>query len=353
MTRRTRPPPPASAKKAVCLALQGGGSHGAFTWGVLDEILRDGRIEIEAVSGASAGAVNAVLLADGLADGQRRVDRDLARDRLAGFWRAVADAARFSPIQRTVIDRLMGDWSLDRSPGFALFDLMGRVASPYLFNPLDLHPLKPILEDGVDFERVQRCRGFRLHLSATNVRTGRIALFERTAVTADHVLASACLPFLFQAVEIAGEAYWDGGYMGNPALFPFFRTCSSDDVLIVQINPLERPDLPRTAREIQERLNEITFNASLMREFRAIDFVTRLLEEGRLDPVQYKHVLIHMITDSEALAPLGASSKLNAEWEFLLHLRDAGRRAAEGWLAAHFDDLGERSTVDIRAIVDG
>lgn len=340
-------------RKPVCLALQGGGSHGAFTWGVLDEILRDGRIEIEAVSGTSAGAMNAVLLADGLADGQRKVDRDRARDQLAAFWRSVADAARFSPIQRTLLDRIMGDWSLDRSPGFALFDLMGRMASPYLFNPLDLNPLKPLLEDGVDFDRVRRCQGFRLHLSATNVRSGRIAVFDRHRLTADHVLASACLPFLFQAVEIGNEAYWDGGYMGNPALFPFFRSCFSDDILIVQINPVERPEIPRTAREIQERLNEITFNASLMRELRAIDFVARLLEEGRLDPERYKHVLVHIIADAAALSPLGSSSKLNAEWDFLLHLRGIGQAAARRWLDAHFDDLGERSTIDIRAIIDG
>jgi NTE family protein len=342
-----------SNRKPICLALQGGGSHGAFTWGVLDALLEDGRVEIEALSGTSAGAMNAVVLADGLADGQRLVDRDRARDGLSQFWRSVADAARFSPIQRTILDRVMGDWSLDRSPGFALFDLMGRVASPYLFNPLDLNPLKPLLRDGVDFERVARCQGFKLFLSATNVRSGRIEVFRREQVTADHVLASACLPFLFQAVEIGEEAYWDGGYMGNPALFPFFRSCKSDDIVIVQINPIERQELPRTAREIQERLNEITFNASLMRELRAIDFVARLLDEGRLDTERYKHVLVHMISDPEALAPLGASSKLNAEWDFLLHLRDTGRAAAQRWLAEHFDDLGDRSTIDIPSIING
>lgn len=342
-----------STRKAVCLALQGGGSHGAFTWGVLDEILKDGRIEIEAVSGTSAGAMNAVVLADGLADGQRKVDRDRARDGLDQFWRAVADAARFSPIQRTLLDRVMGDWTLDHSPGFALFDLMGRIASPYMFNPLDLNPLKPILEDGVDFDRVARCEGLRLFLSATNVRSGRIELFERHEITASHVLASACLPFMFQAVEIGEEAYWDGGYMGNPALFPFFRSCYTDDILIVQINPIARDRVPRTAREIQERLNEITFNASLLREFRAIEFVARLLRQEKLDPASYKHVLVHMISDQAALAPLGASSKLNAEWDFLVHLRDAGRAAARTWLAAHFDDIGARTTVPLRGIIDG
>jgi NTE family protein len=340
-------------RKAVCLGLQGGGSHGAFTWGVLDEILRDGRIEIEAVSGTSAGAMNAVVLADGLADGQRKVDRDRARDCLTQFWRAVSDSARFSPIQRTVIDRIMGDWSLDRSPGFALFDLMGRMTSPYLFNPLDLNPLKPLLEEGVDFARVARCKGFRLHLSATNVRTGRIAVFEREEITPDHVLASACLPFMFQAVEIGAEAYWDGGYMGNPALFPFFRSCETNDILIVQINPMARTELPRTPRDIQERLNEITFNAGLLRELRAIDFVTRLLDEGRLDPETYKHVLVHMIADDAALSPLGASSKMNAEWDFLIHLRDAGRTAARHWLAQHYDDLGKRTTIPLDEIVHG
>ena len=335
-------------RKSINLALQGGGAHGAFTWGVLDRFLEDGRLRIEAISGTSAGAMNAVAVADGLMAG----GESAAREALADFWRAVSEAGRGSPIQRGPLDVFMGNWSLDNSPSYLFFDLLGRVASPYQLNPLNLNPLRDLVAEKIDFDRVRACDRVKLFISATNVRTGRVKIFQRGELTPDAIMASACLPFLFQAVEIGGVPYWDGGYMGNPALFPFFRQCRSSDVVIVQINPLFREETPRNARAILDRVNEITFNASLLREFRAIDFVGRLLEDGSLDSRRYKQILTHIVHAEQALKPLGASSKLNAEWAFLTHLRDIGYRAAEAWLERTFDRLGRESSVDLRALFD-
>jgi len=335
--------------RAINLALQGGGAHGAFTWGVLDRLLADERLIIEAISGTSAGAMNAVAVAEGLMTG----GRDGARDCLRRLWKAVSDAAKGSPIRRTPIDVFMGNWNLDSSPAYLFLDLLGRVASPYEVNPLNLNPLKGLLEDLVDFEQVRACDKMKVFVSATNVETGRVEVFDRHELTADMVMASACLPLVFQAVEIDGVPYWDGGYMGNPALFPFFDAARSSDVVVVQINPIERRGAPKSAREILNRVNEITFNASLLREFRAIAFVSRLLDEGKLNPADYKQVLVHRIAAEAEINPLGASSKMNAEWAFLEHLFDIGSRAADAWLAENFDHLGKRSTVDLRALYQG
>ncbi|MDJ0949694.1 MAG: patatin-like phospholipase family protein [Alphaproteobacteria bacterium] len=339
--RRRRPEP-----KAVNLALQGGGAHGAFTWGVLDRLLEDERIRIEAISGTSAGAMNAVVVADGI----MRDGRDGARAGLHEFWIAVSEAARGSPIQRSPVDVFMGNWSLDSSPSYLFFDILNRVASPYELNPLNINPLRDLVAAQVDFDRVRSCDRMKVFVSATNVETGRVKVFKRDDLTADAVMASACLPFMFQAVEIDGVSYWDGGYMGNPVLFPFFNACASSDVVIVQINPIERRGTPKSAREILNRVNEITFNSSLLREFRAIDFVSRMIEQGKLDPSEYKQVLVHRIIADEELKPLGASSKLNAEWAFLTHLHGIGYRSASEWLDANFDDLGRSSTVDVRRL---
>jgi len=335
--------------KYINLALQGGGSHGAFTWGVLDRLLEDGRIEIEAISGTSAGAMNAVVFADGL----MRDGHDGARQSLFDFWQAVSNAARMSPIQRSPIDIFMGNWSLDCSPGYILSDLMSRLASPYELNPLNINPLKDLLEAAVDFDLVRSCNKTRVYVSATNVETGRVQVFNRTKLTCDMVMASACLPFLFQAVEIDGVPYWDGGYMGNPVLFPFYDATKTSDVVIVQINPIERKGAPRTAREIMNRVNEITFNGSLLKELRSLDFVRRLIDQNKLDPGEYRQMLVHIIEAQDELRPLGASSKVNAEWAFLCHLFDVGRNSADDWLAEHFDDLGIRSSVDTRAMFQG
>lgn len=339
---------PSMGTKRVNLALQGGGSHGAFTWGVLDRILEDQRIGIEAVTGASAGAMNAVALAEGMATG----DREGARETLRNFWMRVSAAARTSLFQRSPIDMLMGSWNMDFSPGYVWFDMLSRMASPYDLNPTNWNPLRNLLNELIHFDRV-RDSPLEVFIASTNVKTGQGHVFVKEELTADHILASACLPFLFQAVEIDGTPYWDGGYMGNPPLWPLFDCADSDDVVLVQINPLTVDKVPRTAREIADRLNEITFNASLLRELRAIDFVARLIEDGRLENTGYRHVLMHWVGDEDLFRQLGASSKMNAEKAFLDMLFEAGRAAADRWIHAHYEDLGARSSVDIRKIFQG
>ncbi|MEO1776444.1 MAG: patatin-like phospholipase family protein [Pseudomonadota bacterium] len=334
--------------KSVNLALQGGGSHGAFTWGVLDRIFEEDRIWIEAISGTSAGAMNAVVAAQGMYDGQA----EGARKQMHDFWRAVSKAGEASPIKRGPIDMILGNWSLDTSPSYVFFDLLSRVSSPYETNPLDLNPLRELLDEHVNFDKVRRCDDMPIYLSATNVETGRVRVFNRHEITRDAVLASACLPLMFKAVEIEGQHYWDGGFMGNPVLFPFIDESPVDDIIIVQINPVLREGVPKTAREILNRMNEITFNSSLLKELRAIDFVRRLIEEGRLTN-NYRDMHIHIIESRKRMRPLGASSKLNTEWAFLMHLFEIGRSSADKWLRNNFDDIGHRSTVDIRGMFQG
>ncbi len=328
-----------SKVKRVNLALQGGGAHGAFTWGVLDLLLEDPRIAIEGISGTSAGAMNAAVLACGLSEG----GRDLARIKLEDFWRQVSELGRLSPLQAAPWVRASGNWNMDHSPIYLAFDVMSRLLSPYQLNPLDYNPLRGVLERTVD----PACREVKLFVSATNVRSGKIRVFGNPEITIDALLASACLPTLFRTVEIDGEPYWDGGFMGNPALYPLFYECDSRDLVIVQINPIERDGIPKTAREILDRMNEISFNSSLMREMRAVAFVTRLIDEGLLDDKRYKRVLVHMIEDETEMQALGFSSKLMADWSFLTYLRDLGRQAATRWLEQNFDRIGSESTLDI------
>ncbi len=258
--------------KPVNLALQGGGAHGAFTWGVLDRLLEEKRIDIEAISGTSAGAMNAVVLASGYQKG----GRDGARAALESFWRAVSRDGRLSPLQRGLMDKLLGNWSFDKNPMFIAFDVASHFMSPYDFNPFNINPLRELLEREVDFDAIQKGRDIKIYLSATNVHTGKVRIFQSKEITPDVVMASACLPFLFKAVEIDGTPYWDGGYVGNPPLFPFFRNGESGDILLVQTNPVIREQTPQSARDILNRINEITFNASLASEFRAINFVSRI-----------------------------------------------------------------------------
>jgi NTE family protein len=338
----------ASTKK-INLALQGGGAHGAFTWGVLDSLLADPRIEIEGISGASAGAINAVMLADGLARGGPQE----ARKRLADVWRAVSSNGDLSDLQRAVADRLLSFMPYEGSPVQAWFDAFSSLFTPYDFNPLNINPLKGIIERFVDFDALRSSGGLKLFISATNVFTGRLRIFPREKITAEVVMASACLPMVFQAVEINGIPYWDGGYMGNPAIFPFFRTTDTDDVVIVAINPTERNMTPRTQGEIMNRINEVTFNSSLIAEYRAIDFVTRLIDQGKLarghGEGEYRRINVHRIALDSAFKELTADTKLDSDFAFFELLRDGGQRAGQDFLRQHFDDLGVRSTVDLAA----
>lgn len=339
----------AKKPKKINLALQGGGAHGAYTWGVLDRLLGSERIEISAISGTSAGAMNAVVLADGLMVGGKTG----ARNALRQFWKAVNQAAAFSPMRRTPFDSLTGNWNLDYSAGYLFFDIFSRMASPYQLNPLNLNPLRDLLADQVDFERVRSCDKLKLFISATSVRNGQVKVFERSSLTVDAVMASAGLPQIFHAVNVDGEDYWDGGYAGNPVLYPFAYHSDSQDIVIVQINPLNCQETPRAARDILNRVNEITFNASLLHELRAIDFVARMLDEGSLDPERYRKMLIHIIADEKGFQNLNASSKMNTEWEFLEHLHNLGYRAAEEWLEVNFGRLGESSSVNVRGLLHG
>jgi len=345
-----------SAPKRINLALQGGGSHGAFTWGVLERLLEEPKLQIDSISGTSAGAMNAVVLADGLnrCKGRSRAEAAAgASKHLEDFWLAVSKAARGSVVQRSPLNRLMGDWSLNDSWGYHFSESMSRLFSPYQLNPLNINPLKDLLESVVDFDSVNRCDAIQVFISATNVHTGRVKVFDQNNISADVVLASACLPQMFKAVEIDGVPYWDGGYMGNPSLFPFREHTDTADIVVVQINPLERLSTPTTPHEIQDRLNEINFNGSLLKELRSIDFVSRLLDDGRLDESDYRRERVHIIENQKELLPLGASSKLNAEWAFLSHLRKIGRDTADSWIDKHLAQVGVASSVDLRAMFEG
>jgi NTE family protein len=325
----------------IDLALQGGGSHGAFTWGVLDRLLEEPRFHIAAISGTSAGAMNAAILASGWADG----GADGARAALQKYWRAVSRAAAFSPLQRSPLDRLTGRWSLDTSPAYVAMDLMTRLLSPYDLNPLAFNPLRTILSESIDFERLANSP-IKLFVTATRVRTGRGRIFRNGEITADVLLASACLPTMFRAVEIDGEAYWDGGYAGNPTITPLVRESDAHDTLLVQINPTERSEIPRSAAEILNRLNEISFNSPLAKELRMIALLRQVADPGHGEGERWAQMRTHRIK-SDMLAEFGASSKLNAEWAFVGKLRDEGRRAASEFLAVHGKDVGKRSTADL------
>ncbi len=325
----------------IDLALQGGGSHGAFTWGVLDRLLEEPWLRIVAISGTSAGAMNAAVLADGWTDG----GAEGARAALDAYWQRVSRAAAFSPLQRTLVDRLLGRWTLDSSPVFVAMDLMTRVFSPYDLNPRGFNPLRDILAESIDFARLARSP-IKLFITATNVHTGRGRIFRNAEITADVLLASACLPTMFQAIEIDGEPYWDGGFAGNPTITPLVRESDAHDSILVQINPRERPNTPRTAAEILNRLNEISFNSPLMKELRMIALLREVADPGTGEGARWAGMRTHRIM-TDMMTDLGYSSKLNAEWEFLTMLRTDGRRAASEFLDAHADDLGHRSTTDI------
>jgi NTE family protein len=325
----------------VDLALQGGGSHGAFTWGVLDRALQVPWMRIEAISGTSAGAMNAAVMIDGYEEG----GPEGARKALERFWRLNAEAAKFSPFRRSPIDVLMGRWTLDNSPFYFAADMAARVFSPYDLNPMGLNPLKDVLANSINFARLAKS-SIHLFVTATNVRTGKGRVFHNEEVTPDVLLASACLPTLFQAVEIDGEFYWDGGYAGNPTITPLVRDTQSRDMIIVQINPVERVSMPRSSQEIHNRLNEISFNATLLKELRMIALLRKVADPGNGEGAQWAAMRIHRIA-SKALSELGASSKLNAEWDFLCMLRDQGRRCAEDFYEEHGKKLGHTSSFDV------
>ncbi|MEQ8406570.1 MAG: patatin-like phospholipase family protein [Oceanicaulis sp.] len=331
----TRPAP-----RPVSLALQGGGAHGAFTWGVLDALLEDGRLDIRAITATSAGAMNACALAMGrVEDGA-----DGARAALERFWRAVSRAG--GPFRPAGLAKL-----------FPLLDAFSRLTSPYDVNPFGYDPLREILADQIDFKAVRACQDTRLFISATCVETGRARIFSGDQVTLDAVRASATLPFIHQAVEIDGRAFWDGGFTGNPALWPLFYADTPGDLLIVHINPMLREGTPKSATDIIDRANEITFNASLLAELRAVAFVQRLHDEDMLTHgarAKLRTIRVHAVRADDALKAYPASTKYDTSWRFLTGLRDLGREAGHAFLERHADQVGEAGTVDLkRAFLDG
>lgn len=338
-----------AAKKRINLALQGGGAHGAFTWGVLDRILEDDDIEIAGISGTSAGALNGAALKAGMVTG----GREGARAKLDWLWSQVTGQqdARLVDWMRG-LDMGQVAQALEYSPGFAALDMWSRIVSPYSYGPFYRNPLTPIV-DAFDYGHVCADAGPDLYICATRVRTGKIRVFSGDDITTDAILASACLPTVFQAVEIDDpqtgrrEAYWDGGYTGNPALYPLFARHLPADIVIININPLERDSLPVTSQQIQNRINEISFNSSLLRELRAIAFVQRLLNEGMLTTEDKAPVLVHMIADDALMNELSVATKLVPSVYFIEKLKAAGRAAAENFLAAHKGSLNTASTVDL------
>lgn len=338
---------PVTAKRLlVDLALQGGGAHGAFTWGVLDRLIEEPWMKIEGISGTSAGAMNAAVMASGLQHG----GVDGAKTALESFWRAVSEAGRMSPLMRSPMAMLSGRWTLGDSPMFMASQMVQRLFSPYELNPLGFHPLHRILAETVDFASLAEAP-VQLFITATNVRTGTGRVFRNGEITPDVLLASACLPTMFQAVEIDGESYWDGGFVGNPTITPLVRETKGRDTIVVQINPIVRDDVPKTARGIAERLNEVAFNSPLVKELRMIALLTKVADLGDSEGAKWARMRIHRIA-SDRVNEVDSSSKLITEWPFLVGLRDEGRRCAQVFLDTHGSDLGKRSTLDLDEMLE-
>ncbi len=337
-------PKKTAAKRTINLALQGGGAHGAYTWGVLDRLLEEEDLHIDGISGTSAGAMNGAVLVNGFMEGGYAG----ARAALDNFWKEISSLGQiFNPAQQNPFEHYHHGWNLDWSMSYNLFDIMSRSFSPYQLNPLNLNPLRDLLERTLDIPKVQSCSGIKLFVSATHVESGQSRVFKDKGISIDAILASACIPFLFQAVEIDNEPYWDGGYVGNPVLWPLIYQTESEDILLVQLNPLFREGTPKQAHDIINRLNEITFNSSLMAEVRAIDFVKKLIDQGKLSDEKYKDVHMHLISAPMAMRDFDASSKMNTQWGFFQVLKEAGRESTDAWLKKHGKHIGNHSTVDL------
>ncbi len=336
-------------RKTVNIALQGGGAHGALAWGILDALLEDDRIDVEGFTATSAGTMNALAFAQGIHEG----GREGARKKLEEFWWEVSKAGViFSPVHGNPVERFLGIGSGENPFSYFMFDTMTRMFSPYQFNPLDFNPLKDVIERVIDFDKINACDKLKLFFSATNVRTGKVKVFKNEDISIDVALASACLPFLFKAVEIKGEHYWDGGYTGNPSLYPLFYQTDSNDIILIHLNPLYREEVPTTAPAIMNRINEISFNDSLLKELRAIAFVKKLIEHDMIRD-EYKHMykdlLVHPVRADDMMKEFSVASKFETDWDFLLKLRDAGREGMKTWLEQHYDNLGNRPSVDLNA----
>lgn len=340
-------------RKPINLAIQGGGAHGAFAWGIIDRILEDDRLFIEGISGTSAGSMNAVTLAYGLLIG----GAEGARSQLEKLWQTTAASGKlFNPCQQSPWEEFFFGNKMEHCLSFKVSEALTRIFSPYQLNPLDFNPLKDVLLEVVDFDRLQSCQKTRLFISATNVRTGQVKVFQTHEITPEVILASACLPHIFKAVEIGGEYYWDGGYTGNPSLFPFFYHVKCQDILVLHINPIERPAPPTMPEQIFNRINEISFNNSLLKEFRAIAFIQKMLDEGWLKDEfrdKFKYIRMHAISADKALHDLSVASKMSSNWDFIIMLKNRGRAKASEWIERHYDKIGVQSTLNLDKILVG
>ena len=334
------------APRPVSLGLQGGGTYGAFTWGVLDRLLDEESLAFDSLSGSSSGAVNAVVLADGYAHGGGRRGAQAA---LRKFWTTLGQLSSFSPLQPTLVDRLAGRWTMERSPIYQLMEMAGAVIGPVMQLPVTLNPLRNLLQSLVDFERVRACAELQLFIAATNVRTGTGRIFTRAELDPQKVIASACLPTVFAGVEIDGETYWDGSYVANPPLAPLLGR-PARDLIVVQNNPIARASLPRSLADISNRSNEIAFNISFVREMSMLTHLNAVPEEERGAGMAYGQARLHMISGTDVIGEYALSSKFNSELAFLLHLHDCGVKAAEAWLGAHGASLGARSTFEAQPV---
>lgn len=335
--------PPFAGRKLINLALQGVGSHGAFTWGVLDRLLDEERVVLDGISATSAGAANAVVLVYGMAAG----GREGAKSALDRYWRRLSEMTSVSVFQPSFFDKICGNFGLDHSPGYVVTDSLSQIFSPYQLNPMNYNPFKRLLEEVVDFEMLRRQSAIKLFLCATNVRSGKVKVFPCEDLRSDHVVASSCQPLMMHAVAIDGEYYWDGGFMGNPPLFPVIYACDARDIVLVHLTPTERPENPTTSRAILSRMQELTFNSSVMREMRVVAFVTKLIDEGSI--VDGKRMLIHTIDGEDIIGALPNSSKFNGDWDFLRYLHKIGRDRADAWLKSNFDRLGVETTIDLQS----
>jgi len=332
----------AAEQKIVNLALQGGGSHGAFSWGVLDRLLEEERLSFEGISATSAGAVNAVVLADGLA----AAGREGAKNALRRYWQKVSELASSGVFRPSLFDKANRGFGLEHSPGYLFIESLTYFASPYQMNPFNYNPLKDLLSEAIDFERVRQQQTVKLFICATNVETAKVKVFTGKDVGVKQVLASACLPLMMQAVEIDGEHYWDGSFTGNPAIFPLVLACDTPDILMVHITPAARPGVPTTSPSIMNRMQEISFNVSLIREMRTIAYLTTFIDAGTL--AGGKRMFVHLIEAEDLIRELSWSSRLNGDWDFLTRLCKMGRARADDWLKANFDSIGVESTIDLR-----
>lgn len=330
--------------KKIDIALQGGGAHGAYSWGVLDRLLDDDRIEIDGICGTSAGAMNGVCAIYGLNKG----GKNLAKHLLVKFWHKVSEAGKTSLLQPSMFDKMMSKGNMDFSPGYKFFSMTSETMSPAQFNPLGFNPLEKILNDLIDFDELHRFNPPKLFVCATNVMTCQPRIFGPTEISAKAIMASACLPYMYKAVEIDGEFYWDGGYMGNPPLEPLINnTEDTDDILLIQINPFKIKTVPGTIEEIKDRVNEISFNSSLLHEIRQIEFKRTLVEKGITLNGDLKKTYLHCISADHDLSELNLSSKLNTSWDFLMHLKNLGYAACSKWLEENYDNIGKTSTLKL------